>query len=57
MAAFDMGEYKRSILFVTHNIEEALYLADRIVVFSEKPVPMKTEFIFLFQDQDKRIFC
>lgn len=28
---------KKTIIFVTHDIEEALYLADRIVVFSRKP--------------------
>lgn len=28
---------KRSVLFVTHSIEEALYLSDRIYIFSNKP--------------------
>lgn len=37
-------ENKRSILFVTHNIEEALYLSDRIVVLSTRPAAVKTEF-------------
>lgn len=35
---------KRSILFVTHNIEEALFLADRILVLSEKPASVVAEF-------------
>lgn len=35
---------KRSILFVTHNIEEALFLADRILVLSEKPANVVAEF-------------
>lgn len=35
---------KRSILFVTHNIEEALFLADRILVLSEKPAQVVAEF-------------
>ncbi|MGM0898063.1 MAG: ABC transporter ATP-binding protein [Bacillota bacterium] len=35
---------KRSILFVTHNIEEALFLADRILVLSEKPAHVVAEF-------------
>lgn len=35
---------KRSILFVTHNIEEALFLADRILVLSEKPAHIVAEF-------------
>ncbi|RNF41243.1 ABC transporter ATP-binding protein [Planococcus salinus] len=37
-------ENKRSILFVTHNIEEALFLADRILVLSEKPATIEGEF-------------
>ena len=30
-------EYRRTILFVTHNIEEALFLSDRIIVLSANP--------------------
>lgn len=41
-------ENKRSILFVTHNIEEALYLSDRIVVLSTRPAAVKTEFTIPF---------
>lgn len=37
-------KHRRSILFVTHNIEEALFLSDRIIVLSEKPATVKTEF-------------
>lgn len=37
-------ENKRSILFVTHNIEEALFLADRILVLSEKPANVAAQF-------------
>lgn len=35
---------KRTIIFVTNNIEEAIYLADRIIVFSKKPAKVKAEF-------------
>ncbi|MBT9775520.1 ATP-binding cassette domain-containing protein [Clostridium sp. MCC353] len=35
---------KRTIVFVTNNIEEALYLADRIVLFSKQPATVKAEF-------------
>jgi len=27
----------RTVIFVTHDMDEALYLADRIIVFSQKP--------------------
>ncbi|WP_211747164.1 ABC transporter ATP-binding protein [Paenibacillus sp. Marseille-Q4541] len=30
-------QYRRSVLFITHNIEEALLLSDRIYVFSGRP--------------------
>ena len=29
-------ETKRTILFITHSVEEAIYLADRVVVLSPK---------------------
>ena len=32
---------KRTILFVTNNIEEAVYLGDRIILFSERPARIK----------------
>lgn len=35
---------KRTVIFVTNNIEEALYLADRIVVMSNCPAHIKAEF-------------
>jgi len=36
-------EYKKTIIFITHNIEEALYLSDRILILSEKPAFIKKE--------------
>lgn len=39
---------KRSILFVTHSIEEALYLSDRIYVLTVKPSTVLREFIIPF---------
>jgi ABC-type nitrate/sulfonate/bicarbonate transport system ATPase subunit len=37
------GEKKRTIIFVTHNIEEAVYLAERIIVFTQKPTKIREE--------------
>ncbi|MBS4197211.1 ABC transporter ATP-binding protein [Lederbergia citri] len=31
------AEFRRTILFVTHNIDEALFLSDRIIVLSSNP--------------------
>lgn len=34
-------KYEQSILFITHNIEEALFLSDKIVVLSHSPASVK----------------
>lgn len=39
------SRYRCSILFVTHDIEEALLLADRILVLSARPAAILQEFI------------
>ncbi len=36
---------KRTVLFVTNNIEEAIYLADRIVLLSNIPTVVREEFV------------
>lgn len=36
---------KRTVIFVTNNIEEALYLADRIIVLTNCPATVKKEFM------------
>ena len=41
-------EYRKSIVFITHNIEEALYLSDRILILSDKPASIKKEIIVPF---------
>ena len=32
-----------TVLFVTHNLEEAVYLAERVLVLTNKPATIKTE--------------
>lgn len=41
-------EQRRSILLVTHNIDEALLLSDRIYIFSDRPAKIKEEIIVPF---------
>lgn len=36
---------KRTVIFVTNNIEEALYLGDRIVLLSKCPAEVKSEYV------------
>jgi sulfonate transport system ATP-binding protein len=36
-------ELKSTVLFVTHNIEEAVYVAERILVLTNKPTTVKSE--------------
>lgn len=36
---------KRTVIFVTNNIEEAIYLADRIIVLTNCPATVKKEYI------------
>lgn len=39
------AELKKTILFVTHSIEEAIYMADRIVVMTYRPGTVKRDLI------------
>lgn len=38
-------EAKRTVVFVTNNIEEAIYLGDRIVLLSKCPAQVKAEYV------------
>lgn len=44
---------KRTILFITHDIEEAVLLSDRIYVLGSKPGKIKEEFNIEFLKEDK----
>lgn len=39
------SQEKRTIVFITNNIEEAIYLADRILLLSNCPAVIKNEFV------------
>ena len=36
---------KRTVIFVTHNLEEAVFLGDRVVMLSNKPAQVKDEIV------------
>lgn len=36
---------KSTVIFITHNIEEAVYLADRCLILSQKPTTLKDEVV------------
>jgi len=38
-------EFNSTVVFVTHNIEEAVYLADRILILTNKPSAIKEEVV------------
>jgi sulfonate transport system ATP-binding protein len=38
-------ELGSTIIFITHNIEEAIYLAERVIILSNKPAYIKEELI------------
>ncbi|WP_163969541.1 ABC transporter ATP-binding protein [Oceanobacillus halotolerans] len=41
-------EYERSVLFITHNIDEALFLSDKIIILSANPAIIKATFTIPF---------
>ena len=38
-------ETKTTIVFITHNIEEAVYMSQRIMVLTNKPTKVKEDFV------------
>ncbi len=39
-----LGAHRKTVVFVTHDIDEAVELADRIIVFTAHPGSVKKEF-------------
>ncbi len=37
-------ETKKTIIFITHNVDEAVYLGDRVLVLTKRPAKIKNEF-------------
>ncbi len=37
--------FQSTVLFITHNIEEAVYLADKIIILTNKPATIKEELV------------
>lgn len=38
-------KFESTVIFITHNIEEAIYLADRILILSNKPATIKEQLV------------
>jgi len=36
-------EFERTVIFITHDVDEAVYLADRVIVLSDRPGKIKRE--------------
>jgi ABC-type nitrate/sulfonate/bicarbonate transport system ATPase subunit len=39
-----LGEERHTVLLITHDVEEAIYMADRIMVMSPRPTTIQTTF-------------
>jgi ABC-type nitrate/sulfonate/bicarbonate transport system ATPase subunit len=44
-----LGEERHTVLLVTHDVEEAIHLADRILVLSSRPASVQAAFEVPFQ--------
>ena len=48
------GKHRKTVLFVTHDIDEAIYLSDRVLVMSERPGTINGEINIDFERPRKR---
>lgn len=48
LSLWDGGKDKKTVIFVTHDIDEAILLSDRVIVMSSKPGRVEKEFIVPF---------
>jgi NitT/TauT family transport system ATP-binding protein len=47
----------KTIVFVTHNVDEAVFLADRVMVLTKRPATIKKEFsVDLERERDRTSF-
>jgi ABC-type nitrate/sulfonate/bicarbonate transport system ATPase subunit len=52
-----LENFKSSILFITHSVDEAIFLSDRIYLFSQRPAVVKTVFeIKIRRPRDYTVF-
>lgn len=50
------SSFKRSVLFITHSIDEAIFLSDRVYVLSERPARIKLDLeIAIERPRDKNV--
>jgi len=48
------SETKKTIIFITHNVDEAVYLGDRVLVLTKRPAKIKKEFKINLSRRRKR---
>jgi len=48
------AQTKKTIIFITHNVDEAVYLGDRVIVLTKRPAKIKKEFNINLSRRRKR---